>query len=70
MSDVERGTSKDKYLTGNSKRTFVDQKSGLPPLRTSPTQKRLFTLANGRKVKLATLSSLAQKLLIKRSFMN
>ncbi len=26
MSDVERGTSKDKYLTGNSKRTFVDQK--------------------------------------------
>ncbi|HBZ3951562.1 ParB family protein [Klebsiella pneumoniae] len=50
MSDVERGTSKDKYLTGNSKRTFVDQKSGLPPLRTSPTQKRLFTLANGRKV--------------------
>jgi hypothetical protein len=27
MSDVERGTSKDKYLTGNSKRTFVDQKA-------------------------------------------
>ena len=50
MSDVERGTSKDKYLTGNGKRTFVDQKSGLPPLRTPSTQKRLFTLANGRKV--------------------
>ena len=33
MSDVERGTSKDKYLTGNAKRTFVDQKSGLPPLK-------------------------------------
>lgn len=50
MSEVERGTSKDKYLTGNGKRTVVDQKSGLPPLRTPPTQKRLFTLANGRKV--------------------
>ncbi len=30
MSEVERGTSKDKYLTGNGKRTVVDQKSGLP----------------------------------------
>lgn len=70
MSDVERGTSKDKYLTGTSKRTFVDQKSGLPPLRTSPTQKRLFTLANGRKVEARYVVVPAQKLLIKRSFMN
>ncbi|EOT5432710.1 ParB family protein [Klebsiella pneumoniae] len=50
MSDVERGTSKDKYLTGNVKRTFVDQKSGLPPLKAPSVQKRLFTLSNGRKV--------------------
>lgn len=28
MSEVERGTSKDKYLTGNGKRTVVDQKAG------------------------------------------
>lgn len=48
MSEVERGTSKDKYISGGGKRTNVDQKSGLPTLRSKI--KRLFTLSGGRKL--------------------
>jgi hypothetical protein len=54
MSEVERGTSKDKYLTGNSKRTVVDQKSGLPPLRTPLRKSDSLLWRMGAKLKLAT----------------
>lgn len=50
MSEVERGTSKDKYIASGVKRTHVDQKSGLPPLRGPGKTKRLFTLSGGRKI--------------------
>ncbi|MET4862717.1 ParB family protein [Morganella morganii] len=49
MTDVERGTSKDMYL-GGGKRTGFEQRSGLPPLKGAGSNKRTFTLSDGRKV--------------------
>ncbi|WP_426575365.1 ParB family protein (plasmid) [Xenorhabdus stockiae] len=49
MTDIERGSNKDIYLSGQ-KRTSFEQRSGLPPLKAVSKLKRLFTLSDGRKV--------------------
>ncbi|MDC9615997.1 ParB family protein [Xenorhabdus khoisanae] len=49
MTAIERGSNKDIYLSGH-KRTGFEQKSGLSSLKPAAKLKRLFTLADGRKV--------------------
>lgn len=49
MSNINRGSDKEMYLT-NSKRTSFEQKTGLPPLKNNSTNKRIFTFQGGRKI--------------------
>jgi ParB family chromosome partitioning protein len=61
MTAIERGSNKDIYLSGH-KRTSFEQKSGLSSLKPTAKLKRLFTLADGRKVEAEHIVISAEKI--------